>query len=308
MFTFKISENTIEKFADFVNATVQSNALIVYGHAGVGKRYIVENFIKKQLKIDQLLHHDLLWLDISDSGAQAERVRKINDFFYKTSYRDKAKYIVINEAEKLNVFAYNSLLKILEEPIKNTIFILISSHYKLLPATIKSRCIKAKVVPPSKEESFQIIQSYCTNVYNDEIHKYAYLANYMPFRALKFIDKSYLLMYETLLDIMFNLIENPQDSFKECDKFFKDIDRSWLSYVLNHILTKAILSITKREYFESPIEKERKIVDRILYLHSSAAELLLLEEKVKALLIELSQANLNAQNVFLIVMYKLIYR
>ncbi|MBP9792127.1 MAG: AAA family ATPase [Rickettsiales bacterium] len=307
MFTLKIAEDTIDKFAYFVNATAQSNALIVSGPSGIGKKHIVESFIKKQLKITNLLHHNLLWMDLAESGVQAEKVRKISDFIYKTSYDNQTKYIVLDEADKLNVFAYNSLLKILEEPTKFTIFILISSNYKLLPATIKSRCITAKIIPSSQKESIEMVRASYQTISDDDLHKYCYLANYLPFRAMKFIDKEYLVFYERLIDAMLNLATDAQKSLKEFDQIIKDVDQELVSYALNHILTKAILYVAKRQDVEMLLEKERMLIETILYLHPSMAELLLLEEKIKFLIVNLEQSSLSKQNVFLLIIYKLMY-
>lgn len=52
-------------------------------------------------------------------------------------------YIIL-AAETMNQFAYNSLLKFLEEPSNQTIAILITDNINLIPETIKSRCVVKK--------------------------------------------------------------------------------------------------------------------------------------------------------------------
>jgi len=49
------------------------------------------------------------------------------------------KFFIIDEAEKMNLPAFNALLKTLEEPPSNTIIILIASHKETIPQTVVSR-------------------------------------------------------------------------------------------------------------------------------------------------------------------------
>jgi len=50
------------------------------------------------------------------------------------------KVVLISPAHRMNINAANALLKVLEEPPTNTVFILVSDRPDLLPATIRSRC------------------------------------------------------------------------------------------------------------------------------------------------------------------------
>ncbi len=308
MFTLNISEDTIEKFASFVNETAQSNSLIVSGPSGIGKKYIIEAFLKKQLSINDLVHHNLLWLDAEHENIPIGQVRKIQDFVYKTSYDQQSKFVVINAFDKLNMHAYNSLLKILEEPTKGTIFILISSHYKLLPATIKSRCVTVKFHPASKSEAARIVKSHFLDIADDDLEKYCYLANYAPFRVLKLIGSDYLAFYRSLLKLLLDFFKDPEESFTQFDKMLKDTDQLLICHAFSHIITKTILYVACKGECDFPVEEEEGLIKQILYLHPTMAQLLLLEEKIKKLLVSLDKANLNKQNIFLIVIYKLMYK
>jgi DNA polymerase-3 subunit delta' len=69
------------------------------------------------------------------------------------------KVVVITEAERMTLPAANSILKMLEEPPKNWIFILtVSDSSRLLP-TILSRCNEVKLNPLSPEAVFTILKS-----------------------------------------------------------------------------------------------------------------------------------------------------
>ena len=54
---------------------------------------------------------------------------------------------IISQADAMNRSAANSLLKVLEEPPKNVVFILATTEIKKIPNTITSRCHKLFFLP-----------------------------------------------------------------------------------------------------------------------------------------------------------------
>ena len=71
-----------------------------------------------------------------------EDIRELNRKFSLSSADNSYKVCIVDTTEDLNLSASNSLLKILEEPPKSTLFILVSNNqYSILP-TILSRCQK----------------------------------------------------------------------------------------------------------------------------------------------------------------------
>ncbi|SDZ07625.1 DNA polymerase III subunit delta' [Nitrosomonas sp. Nm33] len=69
-----------------------------------------------------------------------EQVRALNDFVYFSGHQDGLKVILIHPAEAMNGAAANALLKKLEEPPSNVLFILVAHHSQDLLPTIRSRC------------------------------------------------------------------------------------------------------------------------------------------------------------------------
>lgn len=65
------------------------------------------------------------------------------------------KVIIIEPAEAMNQNAANSLLKTLEEPVSDTIIILITNKKQALLATIRSRCQKVDLPLPDKPKALQ---------------------------------------------------------------------------------------------------------------------------------------------------------
>jgi DNA polymerase-3 subunit delta' len=69
-----------------------------------------------------------------------EQIRKLNDFVYLTGHQSGYKIILVYPAEAVNNAAANALLKKLEEPPENVLFILVTHQPQHLLPTIRSRC------------------------------------------------------------------------------------------------------------------------------------------------------------------------
>lgn len=76
-------------------------------------------------------------------------IRKIKKDLIYSKIEFGWRIIIINLAEQLGIEAFNSILKILEEPPPQTVFVLTTEKLSIIPSTIKSRCqvIKFNSVP-----------------------------------------------------------------------------------------------------------------------------------------------------------------
>jgi DNA polymerase-3 subunit delta' len=79
-----------------------------------------------------------------------EQARQAVDFVQLSTYRAGRRLVLIEPAEALNTASANALLKVLEEPPINTVFILLSHQPRQLLPTILSRCHKLEVGLPDK--------------------------------------------------------------------------------------------------------------------------------------------------------------
>ena len=84
-------------------------------------------------------------IGIGSLRGDSDKNRGIINVLNETSLISNAKVIKINCAEKLNDEAQNYLLKILEEPPKNSHIIMLSSRPFKLKKTILSRLVKIKI-------------------------------------------------------------------------------------------------------------------------------------------------------------------
>ncbi len=160
----------IELIARSINSDKVFPVWIFFGADGIGKTSVAYKFAKCLLTdlnsvnetldipddskihnlVDNRTHPDFFVLD--SESPSIDEVRILMGKVRKTPSMSKRRVVIIQNADKLNKNIYNSLLKILEEPPRNTVFILICSNIGSLPITLLSRAIKLKFNPLSTSE------------------------------------------------------------------------------------------------------------------------------------------------------------
>lgn len=91
-------------------------------------------------KIDAGNHPDIRVIRPEGASVKIAQIRSLQEKAYFKCYEGRFKVIMIDDADLLTIEAANCLLKILEEPPRQTVFILIAEDARKLPATILSRC------------------------------------------------------------------------------------------------------------------------------------------------------------------------
>lgn len=82
------------------------------------------------------------------------QIRELAGFLELSSHQvDGRRVVVIHPADALNQTSANALLKMLEEPPANVIFILVTSHPQRLLPTIMSRCQQVEMPAPAEAEA-----------------------------------------------------------------------------------------------------------------------------------------------------------
>lgn len=160
----------IDVIARSINSTKIFPVWIFWGANGIGKTSVAYKFAKCLLAdldsvnenldladdskihnlVDNNTHPDFFVLD--STSPSIHEVRTLMGKIRKTPSLSKRRVVIIENADKLSKNIYNSLLKILEEPPRDTIFILICSTIGNLPITLQSRAIKLKFNPLSNSE------------------------------------------------------------------------------------------------------------------------------------------------------------
>lgn len=88
-----------------------------------------------------------------------EQVRALSDFLSVSTHRGGWRPVLLQPAEALNPSAANALLKSLEEPPAQTLFILLSHRLHQVPPTIKSRCRLMPLRAPTQAEAAAWLKS-----------------------------------------------------------------------------------------------------------------------------------------------------
>jgi DNA polymerase-3 subunit delta' len=164
---------TLFGFQDYFNFFVKAhakkklpNSIILKGQKGIGKATFANHFINYILSINEEdnyiidkysintknksynlinnnIHPNFFNLNpSSEKNIKIDEVRELIKFLKKTTYSKNLKIIFIDNAQNLNNFAANALLKSLEEPDSNTFFFLIHDNSYQILDTIKSRCVE----------------------------------------------------------------------------------------------------------------------------------------------------------------------
>ena len=166
LFGFK---NDFDFFVSLYNEKKLPNTMIISGAEGLGKSTFAYHFINfilsknetypyddKNLTINELnksykliknnIHPNFFLVDIlkGKKNIDINQIRKMISYTNTTSFNLNKKIVLIDHVEYLNTSSSNSLLKVIEEPNENTLFILIFNSNKKIKNTLKSRSIEFK--------------------------------------------------------------------------------------------------------------------------------------------------------------------
>ena len=212
------------------------NKILFSGLKGIGKATFSYHFINYVFSKDEQYSYDIKNFQINDYNRsfnlvkknshpnfylinvssekkviEIDQIREMINYSNKSTFNNKEKIILIDNADKLNKSSSNALLKIIEEPNDNIFFILISDNSKKILDTIKSRCIKFNFFLESEksiEITNRIINDQIENFINIElINHYNTVSDFI--NLIKFSDSENLDISKiTLKDFLTILIDN----------------------------------------------------------------------------------------------------
>jgi DNA polymerase-3 subunit delta' len=156
--------------------------------------YLLENFPDKQ-------------------SISISQVREMIGYLNKTNFEKKIKFILIDNAEYLNLHSVNALLKIIEEPNLNTFVIVIHNSSIKLVETLKSRCVEFKIFFSNQErqkilENLLVYYNLKIDINLFEKIKSFYNSPGIILNLVKLINEAVInLNNPNLIDIISNLME-----------------------------------------------------------------------------------------------------
>ena len=116
---------------------------------------------------------------------RVEDVRDVRDSLHHTRGRAGHRIAIIDSIDDCNPSAANALLKTLEEPPADTIFLLISHRPGQLLPTIKSRCHNLALRPVGHEDVRTILREHDPDLGQTELDRAVALAGGRPRRAFE---------------------------------------------------------------------------------------------------------------------------
>ncbi len=162
---------TLGQVTVFVEKPV--HGLLLVGNIGVGKLSIAQYIATTLLNVDHLnlLRHPYYQQITPEGSITIDQVRELKNFLLlKTTGSDSIRrLVVIEQAELMTLEAQNALLKLLEEPPKDTVLILTSSQPQKLLATIRSRIREIAIMKPAKAD---VLEFFSTNDQPEVIKAY----------------------------------------------------------------------------------------------------------------------------------------
>ena len=129
-------------------------------------------------------------------------VRKAHNFFNRTSAEGGWRVVIVDAADEMNRNSANALLKILEEPPKHSILVLVAhTPGKLLP-TIRSRCRQLKLTPMKRDSVRAVLAAKYPEMDVAQLDKLSMLAEGSPGKAIRLADNGGLPLYDKMINIL----------------------------------------------------------------------------------------------------------
>lgn len=131
-----------------------------------------------------------------------DQVRALDDFLHVGTHRQGVRVVLIHPAEAMNRSTANSLLKSLEEPIRSTLFLLVSNEVDRLLPTIRSRCQAIPVARPAPAVAAEFLRQAGI----DDAARWLALAGGSPLLAVELAKAG----ERTLIDALVGQLERGQ--------------------------------------------------------------------------------------------------
>lgn len=199
-----------------------TRALLAHGYANCPDDLAVDESHPIHRQIAALAHPDVLLLrrpwDFEKkrfkSDLPVDEVRRLRGFFSRHSTFGGARIAIIDSADDLNQSSQNALLKVLEEPPKNALLLLISNTPGGLLPTTRSRCRMLGLRKLDEVTMLHALTALRPQLLNEERTLISALADGAPGRAVSFAELGAASMYRDIVSLLRDLPRmDPSASF-----------------------------------------------------------------------------------------------
>ncbi len=234
------------------------HALILSGKQGLGKQALALTMAKyllcaspaeqacencRHCSLLKAGYHPDLWFIAPEEGSHVikiEQIRKLTAGLQQTAAAAEYQVAIITPAENMNASAANALLKSLEEPQGNTVFILVANQPYKLPATILSR---SQILSCTNHKETAAISWLQKNIREPKQVSFLYkVSQGAPLQALSFEEQGYLDQRNTLLKHLSSLDNATNDPVSIAESYIKQDNWLWVDIfqlVLNDLLKRS---------------------------------------------------------------------
>ncbi len=215
------------------------------------------NFIHLEKKIDA---------GKMQSAITVEAIRNLSQQLMKTS-AEGYRIILVDAIDDLNRNAANAILKILEEPPKHTLFLLVSHNPNKLLPTIISRCRRLSFYPLNQQDMKKVITAHDfleTPTMNMQL--LLWLANGAVGRALHILSDEGQNLWNDLLEVHRNIVKgNLSPSLTFCNIYGKKNKQE--EETLFNLLIELYLHLLQARIFISVSYNENipKLINELFY-------------------------------------------
>ena len=227
------------------------HAYLFYGREGLGKKDLltyVSNTILcentnlvscgncKNCKLILSNTHPDLHLILKEEGKKnisISQIINLREKIYESAFLGTNKIISIPNIESMSRDASDAILKILEEPPKDTFFIMSSNFIHQIPSTIRSRSIEIEITVPSFNECHE----WLSQSYSENIDLGIELSNNRPLVAKYLMDLNILELRSTFIKDISGIIKSGKHIVNISEQWCKELETlplklEWMSYIL----------------------------------------------------------------------------
>jgi hypothetical protein len=203
---------------------------------------------------------------LKNSSIKIDAIRALQPWFLQTASLDMLRVVLIDDIQMLTLGAANALLKSLEEPPSDMIFILVARTQTSILPTIRSRCEVWQMPEPQLQDAFDFLQKQ--GFTNDDANFWVENLGVQALGILPSVDieqrKSFQLAVVTLIENIKNLIEMSTvfESFPSFESLLKSLSAIGLFDLIIYVYHGQVLDLDMR-----PVQMQMhlKIWEKILW-------------------------------------------
>ncbi len=206
------------------------------------EKYINNELCGNCTQCDQIEDNNNTELEIIEPEGmwiKKEQLNTLQKNFSTKSLVTQRKVYIINQAEKMNESAANSILKFLEEPENNIVAILVVDNAELLLDTISSRCQKIKLINKKSIVGLTDLERVINYLFDDQKKQESFIQSEQSSEllesVLKFAKSIEMKKKETIFkeNVLCSLILKDKQMFQYFFKILVLIYNEALNYTLN---------------------------------------------------------------------------